>query len=246
MADKGLVCRRLSYHHPGGVPVLDHLEACFPGGAMTLVTGPTGAGKSTLLHLLGGLLRPTGGLILADDQPVSRWRAGHRDRWRRCVGVAFQHMHLIHELTVLENILLPLIPQSLTWSGCLEQAGPLLAQMNLAELAQTPVGRLSGGQRQRTAVARAMVRQPRFLLLDEPTAFQDDDATRSLLALWMAMAAQGACVIVCSHDVRLISAAGIFTRVWRLDQGRILSISPGGGYPEADPDGGPEGGNPPT
>lgn len=222
MSDDGLICRQIAYQHRGGPQVFHGLDACFPGRSMTLVNGPTGIGKSTLLHLLGGLLRPTSGEILAGGKPVSRWRTGHKDRWRRQVGHLFQHLHLIHELTVLDNVILPLVPLQTTWSQCLARAEAILERLDLSSLAYAPIRKLSGGQRQRTALARAMVRHPGYLLLDEPSAFQDDAATGLLLEILAAEAFRGACIVVCSHDRRLISARSCFHRIWRLEQGGLI------------------------
>ena len=130
MPDDGLICRQIVYQHRGGPQVFDGLDACFPRRSMTLVTGSTGIGKSTLLHLLGGLLRPTSGEILVGGKSVSRWRTVHLDRWRRQVGYLFQHLHLIHELTVLDNVVLPLVPLQTTWSQCLARAEAILEHFN--------------------------------------------------------------------------------------------------------------------
>ena len=223
MPDSGLVCRQVIFQHSGGPKVFDGLDVRFPGHSMTLVTGPTGIGKSTLLHLLGGLLKPTGGQILAAGKAVSRWRTDHKDRWRRQVGHLFQHLHLINELTVLDNIVLPLVPLQTTWSKCLARAAPVLERFDLSSLAHTPVHKLSGGQRQRTALARAMVHQPRYLLLDEPSGFQDEINTQRLLEALAVTAAQGACIVVCSHDSRLMSAKSFFHQIRRLDQDGLMS-----------------------
>jgi len=223
MPDSGLVCRQVIFRHGGGPKVFDGLDVRFPGHSITLVTGPTGIGKSTLLHLLGGLLKPTGGQILAAGKPVSRWRTDHKDRWRRQVGHLFQHLHLINELTVLDNIVLPLVPLPTTWSQCLARAAAVLERFDLSSLAHTPAHRLSGGQRQRTALARAMVHQPRYLLLDEPSGFQDEINTQRLLEALADTASQGACIVVCSHDPRLMSAKSFFHQIRRLDQDGFMS-----------------------
>ena len=217
MPDSGLVCRCVTFQHSGGPKIFDGLDVRFPGHSVTLVTGPTGIGKSTLLHLLGGLLMPTGGQILAAGQAVSRWRTDHKDRWRRQVGHLFQHLHLINELTVLENIVLPLVPLQTTWAQCQARAAPVLERFDLFGFAHTPVHKLSGGQRQRTALARAMVHQPRYLLLDEPSGFQDERHTLRLLEMLADTAAAGACIVVCSHDPRLVSAHSFFHEIRRLD-----------------------------
>lgn len=221
MESPGLFCSNLNFAWPGNRPVLDGLQATFAAGRPALVTGPTGSGKSTLLHLLGALLKPTGGEIQADGRPVSRWSEPHREVWRRRVGMVFQHLHLVPDLTVLENVLLPFIPRTMDWADLVQMAGALLDRLDLASTCEDALHMLSGGQRQRVALARALVGDPAYLLLDEPTSFQDDSQTRSVLALLSERADQGACVVVCSHDMRLREGPPLFACTYRLHQGRL-------------------------
>lgn len=227
----GLVCRQLAFSWPGddtSDQLLARVEAAFPPGAVSLITGATGSGKSTLLHLLAMLLRPTAGEIWADGQPISRWPAGHRDRWRRQTGIVFQHLALPPDLSVAENLILPMLPGNLGWSVMQSRIQAQLTALDLAELAGTPAGRLSGGQRQRTAIARAMVTRPRFLLADEPTAFQDDAHAELILARVAEAADAGAVVVVCSHDPRVRRFGGV-ERHFRLAAARLSVVSPADG-----------------
>jgi putative ABC transport system ATP-binding protein len=216
-----LKCRQLTFARSGGATLLDRIDAEFGSQGPVLVTGETGAGKSTLLHLLGAMLRPTGGEIRADDRPVSRWPGFHRDLWRRQVGMVFQHLHLANDLTVMENILLPCIPRQSSWEKAARQGAALLERLGLAGHGQLRPHLLSGGQRQRIAWARAFIAEPRFVLLDEPTAFQDDGWTRILLNLLEESVARGCCVVVCSHDERLRKDRRFFERAYLLAQGRL-------------------------
>jgi ABC-type lipoprotein export system ATPase subunit len=223
----GIQCQQLTFARPsdgfGERTILDRVAADFSGGEVALVTGDTGAGKSTLMHLLGGLLRPTSGEIVADGCPVSRYTASHRDLWRRQAGMVFQDLRLIEDISVLENILVPAIPRLKDWKALLDRAGHLLDQFGLTALADIRPDRLSGGQRQRVAIARALICEPRFLFLDEPTAFQDDPYTHRLLNLWETLAREGACVVICSHDLRLRRAGEVGPR-WLLTDGRLESL----------------------
>ncbi len=212
----GLTCRRLDFRWPGEQAhepfVLASVDAAFSPGAVSLITGETGAGKSTLLHLLAGLLQPTAGEVWADGQPVSRWPARHRDPWRRQVGIVFQHLAVMPDLSVAENLLLPLIPRNIAWSCMQDDIRRQLVLADLSDLSDTPARTLSGGQRQRLAIARALVARPRFILADEPTAFQDDDHAAQIGSLLRAAASEGAVVIICSHDRRLRESADVDQR----------------------------------
>jgi putative ABC transport system ATP-binding protein len=223
-----LICRRLEFQWPGDdppqPPVLQSVTATFSPGTVYLIGGDTGAGKSTLLHLLAGLLRPSAGEVWADGQPVSRWPANHRDPWRRRVGMVFQHLALIPDLSVAENLMLPLIPRKRSWADMQADVGRQLTAADLAAQAAKPARALSGGQRQRLAVARALVGAPRYVLADEPTAFQDDSHTDRMIDQLRTAADGGAVVVVCSQDPRVKASAAIDQYLY-LSSGR-LSATP--------------------
>lgn len=200
--------------------VLDGITTDFPAGRLSLIVGPTGAGKSTLLHLLAGLLRPSAGEVRADGEPVSRWITAHRDRWRRRVGILFQSPSLVPKLTVLENVMLPLIPRSGSLSDIRTRARECLDRTGAAHLAGLPAANLSGGEGQRAALARTLVAEPRFLIADEPTAHQDDEGAAIVMGILLAERDRGAAVIVTGHDHRLL-AAGFADCRFRLGAGRL-------------------------
>jgi len=176
--------------------VLRRIDACFPAGSICELAGPNGAGKSTLLHVMAGLLRPTEGEVLFGGMPVSRWSAGHRDRWRRQVGIVFQDLHLLEDLTALENVMLPLIPRGLPLFELRQKARLAMDRMGAADLAGLPVSQLSGGQRQRIAVARSVAEPPALLLADEPGAHQDSRGKDLLRALFSDLQQQETTIVI--------------------------------------------------
>ena len=224
MTSAGLTCRALGFRHRNAdgapKPVLASINAHFAAGEVAWISGPTGAGKSTLLHLLAGLRRPSEGEILADDQPVSRWLAAHRDRWRRHLGIIFQQDHLVAGLSILENVMLPLIPRSTDLRALRARAHESLQAVDLEDGAARRPAELSGGERQRAAAARALVAAPRYLLVDEPFAHQDDAHARDLLDLLYARARQGATVIIAAHAANR-PMSGADDRHWRLAGGGL-------------------------
>lgn len=200
--------------------ILSSVNCAFTGGALSLITGATGAGKSSLIHLLAGLLRPTSGEVRAGAQPVSRWVAGHRDRWRREVGVALQSPTLLSDLSVLENVMLPLVPKLKRVGEARARAHEALEAFGAQELAAASVGALSGGQRQRVGLARAIAGQPAYLLVDEPSAHQDAEGAERVMAQLSLARDRGAVVVVSAHDPRLIEAQWADAR-WHLEGGAL-------------------------
>jgi len=176
--------------------ILKHICARFPAGSISEVNGPNGAGKSTLLYVMAGLLRPTEGEVLFNEAPVSRWSAGHRDRWRRQVGIVFQDLHLLEDVTALENVMVPLIPRGLSVGELRRKAFSAMERIGAADLASLPVARMSGGQRQRIAIARSVVNAPALLLADEPAAHQDCQGKDLLRVLFSDLKQQGVTIVV--------------------------------------------------
>jgi len=226
----GLECRAVRVLRRGarGEPraILHGVDAAFAPGTVTLVEGPTGAGKSTLLHVLGGLLRPDEGEVLAEGVAVSRHTAGHRDLWRRQVGLAFQSPTLLPGLTVLENAMLPLVPRGLGVADLRARARAALEQAAVGHLAARDPRELSGGEAQRAALARALVAAPRYLLADEPAAHQDEDGLAVVAGLLARAADGGALVGAASHDRRLGAGRPGWRRL-RLEAGRLSPAGPG-------------------
>lgn len=188
--------------------VLKSVAATFRPGEIAVIDGPTGVGKTTLLHLLGGLARPDSGQIRWGDRVVSRYVGHHRQRWRRQLGMAFQLPHLLADLTVLENVMLPLVPHSATSSGLRAAAGRALDHVSLSGVAGRSAGELSAGEQQRVGLARALAGEPTLVLADEPTAHQDGDGVALVMAALERVKLRGGLVVVASHDPRVIGGPG--------------------------------------
>ena len=191
-------------------------------GEAALLFGESGAGKSTLLSILACLRRPTSGQVVANGEPVSRFVAEHRDRWRRSVGYMHQRLHLFEELDALENVLIPALPLRAGVREYQARARSLLESLDVAASSGTPVGRMSGGERQRIAVARALLVRPPILLLDEPTAHQDDARCERILAAIDEARHRGAAVMIAAHDPRVQAWPGI-AKVLRIENGRLIA-----------------------
>ena len=174
-------------------------------GAMLAVTGPSGVGKSTLLHLVAGLVAPSGGRILRSGL-VEPANDGARAAWRRDhLGYVFQDFHLIPELSLIGNVILPAGFGGGSVAARRENGERLLARFGLTDIGRR-ASSLSRGEQQRVAVARALAHRPPILLADEPTASLDaENAALITEALIEGAREIGAVLIAVSHDPRLIA-----------------------------------------
>jgi putative ABC transport system ATP-binding protein len=167
------------------------------------IAGPSGCGKSTLLSILGLLDTPTSGAYLLNNQPVERLSAAERARVRnREIGFIFQSFNLIGDLSVVENVELPLTYRGMTPSERKDRAREALDRVGMAHRAKHFPGQLSGGQQQRVAVARAVAGEPLILLADEPTGNLDSKSGESVMELLNELHQTGATICIVTHDPR--------------------------------------------
>lgn len=170
-----------------------------PSGRMALVTGPSGSGKTTLINLAAGLARPTSGSVTVANVTLDRLSPRQRDRFRAAhIAVVFQMFHLVPYLTALENVLLPTL--ATPCDNALDRANALLSTLGLADRATHYPSELSAGERQRCAMARAVLTRPDVILADEPTGNLDEDSASHVLGLLETCRAEGATVLIASHQ----------------------------------------------
>ncbi|MEU4411287.1 ABC transporter ATP-binding protein [Streptosporangium sp. NPDC023963] len=170
-------------------------------GELVAVMGPSGSGKSTLLNLAGGLDRPTSGTAHLGEQDLAAVRDLAALR-RRGVGYVFQDLNLITSLTAAENVMLPRELDGVRSRLARQEAVAVLAEIDVAHLADRFPDELSGGQRQRVAIARALVGERRLLLADEPTGALDTRAGDEILQILRARCDAGAAVLLVTHEPR--------------------------------------------
>ena len=180
--------------------VLRGVSLSIDEGGSTAITGMSGAGKSTLLYILGGLDRPTSGRVLYRGRDL--YAAGDRERSAiraQKIGFVFQAYHLLPELTVLENVLLPGLSQAgafLRGGKLRARAEELLGRVGLAERALHRPNELSGGEQQRVVLARALMNGPELLLADEPTGNLDSQTGEDVLRYLFELAAERSLTLV--------------------------------------------------
>lgn len=177
-------------------------------GEMVAIMGPSGCGKSTLLHLLGGLDVPTTGQVLLAGRRIDTLSEARRAVLRRRqVGYVFQFFNLIANLSVADNVELPMLLAGRRPDDARRRRAELLDRLGVGEVADRPPSDLSGGQQQRVALARALANDPAVLLADEPTGNLDSAATGEVLALLAEHHGGGQTIVLVTHDPRVGEAA---------------------------------------
>ena len=207
------------------VRVLKGVNLTVKKGEFVAIIGASGSGKSTLLHILGALDKPNKGVVKFEKRDLNRFSAGELNRFRnKMVGFVFQFYHLLDELSVLENVFLPVMAGKsiVGWFACRRwaknRAGELLAQLGLAERAKHKPYQLSGGERQRVAIGRALMNEPRLLLADEPTGNLDSATGNGILDVLERLNRAGQTIVMVTHDERIAKRAG---RIVTLVDGKI-------------------------
>ena len=188
-------------------------------GEVVVIVGPSGSGKTTLLSILGLVLAPTEGQVWLDGTEVSGLQRDELARLRlRSMGFVFQQFNLLHGLTAVENVEMPLVLENVGKAERRERALAALDKVGIADRAGRKPRELSGGQQQRVAIARAVVANPRVVLCDEPTASLDGTSGQRVLDLLRELVA-GAdrAVIVVTHDERVVRIAD-----------RVIEVADGG------------------
>jgi len=204
--------------------VLRETSADFAEGDLVAIRGRSGSGKSTLLNLVAGIDLPTAGDVWVAGTCLSRLSPADRTLFRRDhLGFVFQFFNLIPTLTVLENVQLPAELAGRTPADAAARARVLLAEVGLEDREGTFPDRLSGGEQQRTAIARALVQDPRLLLADEPTGNLDDATGQSVIALLDRLTRQaGRTLVLVTHSSQIAAMAD---RVFAIEEGHVVPVA---------------------
>jgi putative ABC transport system ATP-binding protein len=171
-------------------------------GEFVAIMGPSGCGKSTLLNIIGLLDNPTGGDYFFDGQEVGQLRERNRTQLRKGnIGFVFQSFNLIDELTVYENVELPLIYLNLKSRGRKEMVEKVLERMKISHRKKHFPQQLSGGQQQRVAIARAVIANPKLILADEPTGNLDSKNGLEVMNLLTTLNREGTTIVMVTHSM---------------------------------------------
>ena len=182
--------------------------------------GESGSGKTTLLNILAALDRPTGGEVLLEGQNLSSMKERDLAAFRRDqLGFVFQDFNLLDTFSVRDNIYLPLVLQGVDYEAMAERIAPLAEKLGIQDILEKYPYEVSGGQKQRTAVARALITNPKIVLADEPTGALDSRATEGLLRLFSQINADGQTLLMVTHSAKAASRAG---RVLFIKDGEVF------------------------
>jgi putative ABC transport system ATP-binding protein len=206
------------------VRALRGIDLDVPEGDFVAIMGASGSGKSTLLNLLGCLDRPTAGALFLGEDDVSRLNDDQLSEIRASrIGFVFQSYNLVPQLTVLENIEVPLFYQGRATSRDRRRCLELAEMVGLRDRLKHRPTQLSGGQQQRVAIARSLVNDPYFILADEPTGNLDSATTEEILALLESFNRQGKTIIIVTHEPDVGRRT---RRIVRLFDGQVVSDEP--------------------
>lgn len=202
------------------VLALDGVDLDIARNEYVALTGPSGSGKSTLMNLIGCLDSPSAGTYTLNGRDVSGMDDVELAHVRnREIGFVFQSFHLLPRMTVLQNVMQPLVYRGLPVEERRARAAAALAKVGLGDRLGHRPNQLSGGQRQRVAIARALVGEPSILLADEPTGNLDTRTSADIMALFDTLHAQGQTVVMVTHEPDIAAHSH---RVLRVSDGRIV------------------------
>jgi putative ABC transport system ATP-binding protein len=208
-------------NRPDEFTALEDVNLRVEARKVTVFKGPSGSGKTTLLSIVGAMARPTSGRVFVDGREITslpeRFLTAIR---RKTFGFIFQQFHLIRGISALENVMLPAYTTGERHAVLKERALRLLELLDLAAKARSRVEWLSGGEAQRTAIARALINDPKVLIADEPTAHLDTKLSNDFLGIMAQLNAEGKTILIASHDP-LVYESALVDQVVEMRDGRI-------------------------
>jgi len=220
--------RGVTMTYQNGVRALDDVDLEVAKGAFVFLVGHSGTGKSSLLKLLYREMIPSAGEVYVDNIRVDRLRRGKIAKLRRNIGVVFQDFKLLTHKTVWENVAFALQVTGASTKDVMRQVPRSLDLVGLSHKSRMFPSELSGGEQQRTAIARALVNNPKILLCDEPTGNLDPSNTTEIMELLQRINLKGTTVLVATHNQAVVDR--MRRRVVRLEDGRILHDDERGYY----------------
>jgi len=192
-------------------------------GETVILSGVSGSGKSTLLSLIAALDKPSRGKIIVGNELISKLPDLHASAYRaKRIGVVFQHFNLLEDLSVKENVIVPLVNSELPLLAIQKMAQKSMQSAAIEHKAEQTVNKLSGGEKQRCAIARALVHDPELILCDEPTANLDRANSLKFIEMLEMLHRMGKTMIIATHDP-LFEELSFVSRVIHMEDGEIIN-----------------------
>jgi len=197
------------FHSPEKtILVLNNVNLKINKGEIVSLTGPSGSGKSTLLHIIALLDKPSSGEVFFDKKSFSKSNDIEKDLVRRKrISIIYQQNNLLNDFTALENVIVPLINNGLSWKESKSKAIQFLNLVNLSKRLNHFPTELSGGEQQRVAVARALISEPDLVLADEPTGSLDRKTANEIFSLFLKLKTKNRAIIYATHNRELSNRA---------------------------------------
>jgi cell division transport system ATP-binding protein len=227
-----LVLHDVTKQYPNGKIALRDVDLVIPEGDFVFLVGPSGAGKSTLIKLLIRDEVATRGEVVLDGQDLARLGRRNVPKVRRKIGIVFQDFKLLPTKSVWENVAFALEVTGTPRRRIRPAVDRVLALVGLTAQRNQVPSQLSGGEQQRTAIARALVHDPRLIIADEPTGNLDPLISWEIIQLLLRINELGVTVLMATHDADVVTA--LRKRVVALEEGRVIRDEVGGAYHRAD------------
>jgi cell division transport system ATP-binding protein len=224
--------QHVTMRYPNGKVALHDVELEIPEGDFVFLVGPSGAGKSTLIKLLIRDELATAGEVMLDGQNLARVKRRNVPKLRRRIGIVFQDYKLLPNKSVWENVAFALEVTATPRKQIRPAVDRVLAVVGLTNQARQLPTTLSGGEMQRTAIARALVHDPRLIIADEPTGNLDPLISWEILQLLLRINELGVTVLMATHNAEVVTA--LRRRVVALEDGRVIRDEIGGAYHRQD------------
>ncbi len=206
---------------PNEVQALDDVSLAIDAGSMVCLRGASGSGKSTLLAIIGCIFPPTSGRATVAGKSLARlpdrFMTIHR---RRTIGFIFQQFNILPDLSVLDNVALPLLPLGVSPAERGRRAAALLERLGISHRGDFPAGQISGGELQRVAIARALINDQPIILADEPTAHLDSRLSNEFMKIMSDLKEAGKTIVIASHDP-LVTENEAIDRIIDIKDGKI-------------------------
>ena len=222
----------VTMEYPNGKVAVRDVDLVIPEGDFVFLVGPSGAGKSTLMKLIIRDEVATRGQVVLDGQDLARLARRHVPKMRRKIGTIFQDFKLLPRKTVWENVAFALEVTGTPGRRIRPAVDRVLALVGLTAQAKQTPAQLSGGEQQRTAIARALVHDPRIIIADEPTGNLDQLISWEILQLLLRINELGVTVLMATHNAEVVTA--LRRRVVALEEGRVIRDEVGGAYHRED------------